>query len=150
VHYIAAALADLQQLFVQWQPYLTDFAVSYCFHNLNWKMAALIALSAEILQKEFTLAFVKPFETAWAFEKVAAIPMTGVTVGGASLFVFVLNENILLPTIKNRYCFCAAPIFFICLQHSNRPEVEVPACSFLWNQYLIFLLENTESFPIGL
>lgn len=62
------------------------------FHNLNWKMAALIALFAEILQKGFTLAFAKPFETAWAFEKVAAIPTTGVTVVGVSLFVLILKD----------------------------------------------------------
>ena len=62
------------------------------FHRLDWRMASGIALMAEIIQKGFTLAFAKPFEAAWAFEKAAALPTTFVTIVGTSLFVLILKD----------------------------------------------------------
>ena len=62
------------------------------FQRLNWKVAILTALSAEILQKGFTLAFASSFEAAWAFEEVAAIPTTLVTMIGSTLFVLILKD----------------------------------------------------------
>jgi two-component system, LytTR family, sensor histidine kinase LytS len=62
------------------------------FHRLNWKIAALTALSAELIQKGFTLAFSQPFEAALAFEKIAALPTIFVSVAGTSLFVLILKD----------------------------------------------------------
>lgn len=62
------------------------------FQNLNWHIAAGIALGAELLQKGLTLACAKPFEAALAFEQTAALPTTAVTILGTSLFVLILND----------------------------------------------------------
>lgn len=62
------------------------------FLRLDWRMASVIALMAECIQKGFTLAFAKPFEAAWAFEQTAALPTTIVTVAGTSLFVLILKD----------------------------------------------------------
>ena len=62
------------------------------FHRLDWRMAAGMALMAELIQKGLTLAFAKPFEAALAFEKTAAIPTTMVTIVGTTLFVMILKD----------------------------------------------------------
>lgn len=62
------------------------------FHRLNWQIAVVVAILAEIMQKSFTLIFAKPFETALAFEKIVAIPTTFVTVTGVGLFVLILKD----------------------------------------------------------
>ncbi|MDD4722685.1 MAG: LytS/YhcK type 5TM receptor domain-containing protein [Acidaminococcaceae bacterium] len=62
------------------------------FLNLKWQMAAMIALSAEIIQKGLTLAFAKPFASAWNFESVAALPTASVTVIGTVLFVLIMKD----------------------------------------------------------
>ena len=62
------------------------------FHRLDWRMAAAMALTAEIIQKGLTLAFAKPFEAALTFEKTAAIPTTLVTIVGTTLFVMILKD----------------------------------------------------------
>ncbi|WP_037325442.1 LytS/YhcK type 5TM receptor domain-containing protein [Anaerovibrio sp. RM50] len=62
------------------------------FHRLDWRMAAAMALTAELIQKGLTLAFAKPFEAALAFEKAAAIPTTLVTIVGTTLFVMILKD----------------------------------------------------------
>lgn len=62
------------------------------FINLKWQIAALVALSAEILQKGLTLAFAKPFEAAWNFEVIAALPTASVTVIGTVLFVLIMKD----------------------------------------------------------
>lgn len=62
------------------------------FHRLDWRMASGIALTAELIQKGFTLAFAKPFEAALAFEQAAALPTTLVTIVGTSLFVLILKD----------------------------------------------------------
>lgn len=62
------------------------------FLNLKWQTAALVALSAEIIQKGFTLAFAKPFISAWNFEAVAAFPTTSVTVIGTVIFVLIMKD----------------------------------------------------------
>ena len=62
------------------------------FPNLNWRIAAVIALGAEVLQKGLTLAFAKPFAAALAFEQTAALPTIAVTILGTSLFVLILND----------------------------------------------------------
>lgn len=62
------------------------------FHRLDWRMASGIALTAELIQKGFTLAFAKPFEAAWVFEQAAALPTTLVTIVGTSLFVLILKD----------------------------------------------------------
>ena len=62
------------------------------FHRLDWRMAAAMALIAEVIQKGLTLAFAKPYEAALAFEKAAAIPTTFVTIVGTTLFVMILKD----------------------------------------------------------
>lgn len=62
------------------------------FHRLDWRMASGIALTAELIQKGFTLAFAKPFAAALAFEQAAALPTTLVTIVGTSLFVLILKD----------------------------------------------------------
>jgi LytS/YehU family sensor histidine kinase len=64
----------------------------YSFASLNWKVAAGIALAAEVLQKSLTLILAKPFEQALAFERTAALPTTAVTVVGTVLFVLILQD----------------------------------------------------------
>lgn len=64
----------------------------YTFSEMSWKTAALIALMAEVMQKGLTLIFAKPFEQAWAFEKVAAIPTTCVTIIGTVLFLLIMKD----------------------------------------------------------
>ena len=62
------------------------------FLNLKWQTAAMVALSAEIMQKGLTLLFAKPFISAWNFEAVAAFPTTAVTVIGTVLFVLIMKD----------------------------------------------------------
>ena len=64
----------------------------YPFDKMNWKIAAGIALLAEIIQKSLTLILAKPFEQALAFEKAAALPTTAVTIIGTVLFVLILQD----------------------------------------------------------
>ena len=44
------------------------------------------------MQKVMTLLFSKPFETAWALEKVIAIPTTLVSVAGTIAFMFIIKD----------------------------------------------------------
>ena len=60
--------------------------------NMTWKTAAWIALGAEIAQKGMVLAFAKPFEAAWALERIIAIPTTAVTVLGTVIFMFIIKD----------------------------------------------------------
>ena len=62
------------------------------FTHMNWKIAAAIALAAEVLQKSLTLLLAKPFEQALAFERTAALPTTAVTIIGTVLFVLILQD----------------------------------------------------------
>lgn len=62
------------------------------FYRLDWRMAAGMALTAELIQKGLTLAFAKPFEAALAFEQTAALPTTMVTIVGTTLFVLILKD----------------------------------------------------------
>lgn len=64
----------------------------YPFDKMNWKIAAGIALFAEIIQKSLTLILAKHFEQALAFEKAAALPTTAVTIIGTVLFVLILQD----------------------------------------------------------
>lgn len=61
-------------------------------HNMTWKTAATIALVAEIVQKVLVLIFAKPFEAAWALEKIIAIPTTAVTVLGTVAFILIIKD----------------------------------------------------------
>lgn len=61
-------------------------------NNMNWKTAGAIALTAEFVQKVMVLVFAKPFETAWAMEKIIAIPTTLVSVAGTVAFMFIIKD----------------------------------------------------------
>lgn len=61
-------------------------------NNMTWKTAGVIALVAEIMQKVVTLLFSKPFEAAWALEKVIAIPTILVSVIGTIAFMFIIKD----------------------------------------------------------
>lgn len=61
-------------------------------HKLNWGTAALVAFLAEVLQKSMVLLFAKPFEAAWALEKIIAIPTTLVTVLGTVIFMLIIKD----------------------------------------------------------
>lgn len=65
----------------------------YGLRHLNWKTGALVALIAEVTQKLMIITFAQPAETAWAFEKISAIPTTLVTVVGTIVFMLI-TENI--------------------------------------------------------
>lgn len=61
-------------------------------NNMNWKTAGAIALVAEIMQKLMVLAFSKPFEAAWALERIIAVPTTLVSVLGTIAFMFIIKD----------------------------------------------------------
>jgi len=60
--------------------------------NMTWKTAAMIALVAEIVQKGMVLAFAKPFEAAWALERIIAVPTTVVTMLGTIVFMLIIKD----------------------------------------------------------
>ncbi|MCX7779783.1 MAG: histidine kinase [Negativicutes bacterium] len=61
-------------------------------HRMTWKTAGAIALIAEIVQKGMVLAFSKPFEAAWALERIIAVPTTLVSVLGTVAFMFIIKD----------------------------------------------------------
>lgn len=61
-------------------------------NNMTWKTAGAIALVAELVQKAMVLAFAKPFEAAWAMEKIIAIPTTLVSVLGTVAFMLIIKD----------------------------------------------------------
>lgn len=61
-------------------------------HQMTWKTAAWVAITAEIAQKGLVLIFAKPFEAAWALEKIIAIPTTVVTVLGTVVFMLIIKD----------------------------------------------------------
>lgn len=63
------------------------------FHRLTWKTGAAVALISEIVQKGMVLTLAKPFEAAWAAERVIALPTTIVSILGAVIFMVII-ENI--------------------------------------------------------
>lgn len=65
----------------------------YGLQHLTWKTGAMVALTAEVIQKIMVLIFAKPFEAALALEKIIAIPTTIVTVLGTVVFILII-ENI--------------------------------------------------------
>ncbi|MEN6413077.1 MAG: LytS/YhcK type 5TM receptor domain-containing protein [Veillonellales bacterium] len=63
------------------------------FHCLTWKTGAAVALISEIVQKGMVLTLAKPFEAAWAAERIIALPTTIVSILGAVIFMVII-ENI--------------------------------------------------------
>ncbi|SMC69972.1 LytS/YhcK type 5TM receptor domain-containing protein [Sporomusa malonica] len=61
-------------------------------NNMTWKTAGAIALVAELIQKVMVLVFAKPFEAAWAMEKIIAIPTTLVSVLGTVAFMLIIKD----------------------------------------------------------
>lgn len=61
-------------------------------NNMTWKTAGAIALLAELIQKVTVLVLAKPFATAWAMEKLIAIPTTLVSVLGTVAFMFIIKD----------------------------------------------------------
>ena len=60
--------------------------------RINWKVAGLVALVAEILQKSAILLWAKPFEAALAFEQAVGVPTTVISVIGSALFFLIIDD----------------------------------------------------------
>lgn len=60
------------------------------FHRLTWKTGAAVALISEIVQKGMVLTLAKPFEAAWATERIIALPTTLVSILGAVIFMVII------------------------------------------------------------
>lgn len=60
--------------------------------NMTWKTAGAIAIMAELVQKGMVLIFAKPFDAAWALERVIAVPTTAVSVLGTVVFMFIIKD----------------------------------------------------------
>ena len=60
--------------------------------RLNWKIAGIVALLAELLQKSAVLLWAKPYEAAMALEQAIGIPTTVVSVVGSVLFLLVIGD----------------------------------------------------------
>ena len=60
--------------------------------RLNWKIAGVVALLAEILQKTAVLLWAKPYEAAIALEQAIGVPTTIVSVVGSVFFLLVIGD----------------------------------------------------------
>lgn len=60
--------------------------------RINWKVAGMVALVAEILQKSAILLWAKPFEAALAFEQAVGVPTTIISVIGSALFFLIIDD----------------------------------------------------------
>jgi two-component system sensor histidine kinase LytS len=60
-------------------------------HRFTWKTGAAVALAGEVLLKGMVFAF-GPFESAWALERVIAIPTTIVSILGTVIFIIIIQD----------------------------------------------------------